>query len=158
MSSGESCNCGPGQSANMSSSIVRRAAESAVRADRLALLGRLRGGAAGCCVGSLAQGQGQGQGNAISGTAVAQDLSRRTIAEGPKGNARVLTAGVYIDNLRRETIEASRDQFNPDTRFSRYDRYQPPEPCPTYVRNPAVPVAPAGSCYPSRFYGSGKYY
>jgi hypothetical protein len=153
MSSGESCNCGPGQSANMSSSIVRRAAESAVRADRLALLGRLRG--ADCCQGKVSS---QAQGNAISGTAVAADLSRRTIAEGPKGNARVLTAGVYIDNLRRETIEASRDQFNPDTRFSRYDRYQPPEPCPTYVRNPAVPVAPAGNCYPSRFYGSGKYY
>lgn len=156
MSGGESCNCGPGQSANFASSVARRAAEVAKKADRLALLGRMRGGVDCCQAGYRVDIQKGIQ--STSQSSLASDLSRRTVAEGPKGNARVLTAGVYIDNLRRETIEASKDQFNPTTRFSVYDRYQPPEPCPTYTRNPAVPVAPAGNCYPSRFYGSGKYY
>ena len=156
--SGESCNCGPGQSANFASSVVRRAAEDAKRADRLALLSAMRGEI--CCKSSYKTNL-QNASQSSSGSILASELSKRTIDAGPKapvGGTRMLSSGVYTDNLRRMTIEAETDQFNPETRFSRYGRYEPPAPCPTYTRNPAVPVAPAGNCYPSRFYGSGKYY
>jgi hypothetical protein len=150
--SAETCNCGPGQSANLASAVVGRAVENAKRADRLALLARLRG--PDCCQGRVSP---YGPQQPSQGILISQRTAA-VVASGPKGNARVLTSGVYIDNLTRETIEAERDQFNADTRFSRYNRYQPAPPCPTYTRNPAVPAAPTGNCYPSRFYGSGRYY
>ena len=149
--SAETCNCGPGQSANLASAVVGRAVESARRADRLAKLASLR--PADCCVGRVSP-YGPQQ---PSQTVLIGQMAAAVVAAGPKGNARVLTSGVYIDNLTRQTVEASVDQFNADTRFSRYNRYQPPEPCPTYTRNPAVPIAPTSNCYPSRFYGTGRY-
>ena len=149
--SAETCNCGPGQSANLASAVVGRAVESARRADRLAKLASLR--TADCCMGRVSP-YGPQQ---PSQTVLIGQMAAAVVAAGPKGNARSLTSGVYIDNLTRQTVEASVDQFNADTRFSRYNRYQPPEPCPTYTRNPAVPVAPTSNCYPSRFYGTGRY-
>jgi hypothetical protein len=152
--SSEFCSCIPGYAGgNQASAVVRNAAETARRADRLALLGRYREQR--CC--------GEYKTNAsnelVKPTATdrIEDKVERVNALGPRGSNAVLTSGVYIDNLRRETIVASTDPFNPTTRFSAYNRYQPPEPCPTYVANPAVPRAPDAYCYPTRFTGTPRY-
>ncbi len=157
--SSESCACTPGYAGgNQAGAVVRNAAEAARRADRLALLGRYREQR--CCISGSVSGRAN-PGNDISGYVLPSNridsLVERVVALGPKGNAAVLTSGVYTDNLRREVIEASKDPFNPETRFQAYERYQPPEPCPTYVRNPAVPKAPDAYCYPTRFTGNPRY-
>jgi len=48
---------------------------------------------------------------------------------------------VRIQNIIQQTILASTDQFNPETRFSAYDRVFPPIPCitPESKINPAIP-------------------
>jgi hypothetical protein len=164
--SSESCACTPGYAGgNQAGAVVRNAVDAARRADRLALLGRYREQR--CCVSTSVSGSASSQifaatvSNDISGYVLPSNridrLVERVVALGPKGNAAVLTSGVYTDNLRREVIEASKDPFNPETRFQFYERYQPPAPCPTYVRNPAVPKAPDAYCYPTRFTGNPRY-
>ena len=165
--SSESCACTPGYvGGNQAGAVVRNAAEAARRADRLALLGRYREQR--CCTGTSTSGSAPSErlraataSNDISGYVLPSNridnLVERVVALGPRGSTAVLTSGVYTDNLRREVIEASKDPFNPETRFHFYERYQPPDPCPTYTRNPAVPTAPDAYCYPTRFTGNPRY-
>ena len=152
----EPCACTPGYAGgNQAGAVVRNAVDAARRADRLALLGRYREQR--CCLGTGSQTNASNELVKPSATDRIEDKVAQVVALGPKGNAAVLTSGVYIDNLRRETIAASTDPFNPTTRFSAYNRYQPPDPCPTYVANPAVPRAPDAYCYPTRFTGTPRY-
>ena len=155
--SSEPCSCIPGYAGgNQAGAVVRNAVDAARRADRLALLGRYREQR--CCGSQIFAATAS---NDISGYVLPSNridnLVERVVALGPKGSTAVLTSGVYTDNLRREVIEASKDPFNPATRFQAYERYQPPEPCPTYTRNPAVPTAPDAYCYPTRFTGNPRY-
>lgn len=159
--SSESCACTPGYAGgNQAGAVVRNAVDAARRADRLALLGRYREQR--CCTSDSAGGS-AGRTNASnelvkpSATDRIEDKVAQVVALGPKGNAAVLTSGVYIDNLRRITEAAAKDPFNPTTRFSAYNRYQPPAPCPTYVRNPALATPSDAYCYPTRFTGNPRY-
>lgn len=155
----ETCACTPGYAGgNQAGAVVRNAVDAARRADRLALLGRYREQR--CCINASGSAGRTNVSNELvkpTTTDIIEDKVAHVVAMGPKGNAAVLTSGVYIDNLRRETEEAAKDPFNPTTRFSAYNRYQPPEPCPTYVANPAVPRAPDAYCYPTRFTGTPRY-
>ena len=153
--SSEPCSCTPGYAGgNQASAVARNAVDAARRADRLALLSRYREQR---CCGGVYRTNASNELVKPTATDRIEDRVERIVALGPKGSTAVLTAGVYTDNLRRETIAASTDAFNPNTRFSSYNRYQPPEPCPTYVANPAVPRAPDAYCYPTRFTGTPRY-
>ena len=152
----ETCACTPGYAGgNQAGAVVRNAVDAARRADRLALLGRYREQR--CCLGTGSQTNVSNELVKPSATDRIEDKVAQVVAQGPKGNAAVLTSGVYIDNLRRETEAAAKDPFNPTTRFSAYNRYEPPAPCPTYTRNPALATPSDAYCYPTRFTGNPRY-
>lgn len=161
----ETCNCSPGyRSANLGSAVVKNAVDSAKRADRIALLSRMR--APDCCPPKASAGAAQASNDyltnrnakiiACSNSLIRADISANGVNSIGNINGRSLLSSVYLKNKLDDTIAKESDPFNPDTRFSRYNRYQPPAPCPTYQGNSAVPYAPTSYCYPTRFTGNPR--
>jgi hypothetical protein len=133
------------QGGNQAGANTQRRVEAARRADRIALLGRYRMERE-CCGGSKVK---QNEQAVLGGDLLARTVER-TVAAGVVGR-QALSSGVYIRNLEKEVVEASKE------RFAAYVRYEPPAPCPTYVINPAVAVPSDKYCYPTRFTGNPRY-
>lgn len=64
---------------------------------------------------------------------------------------------VRIQRVQSASLQCSYDQFNPETRFAMYKRYQPPAPCPGPTAaqlNSTAPKPTFFGCQPSRFFDS----
>ena len=64
---------------------------------------------------------------------------------------------VRIQRVQSAAIECSYNQFNPETRFAMYKRYDPPAPCPAPTAaqlNSTAPKPTFFGCQPSRIFDS----
>ena len=64
---------------------------------------------------------------------------------------------VRIQRVQSAALQCDYNQFNPETRFAMYKRYEPPAPCPAPTAaqlNSTAPKPTFFGCQPSRFFNN----
>ena len=138
---------------NISSGYTSQLVQQAYRCDQARVLAQLQSGP--CCPPPSTNK------SAVYASVLEQEAATRCQAnqvEQAKTFPKVgVPESVRIQRVQSAAIECSYNQFNPETRFAMYKRYDPPAPCPAPTAaqlNSTAPKPTFFGCQPSRIFDS----
>jgi len=140
---------------NISSGYTSQLVQQAYNCDRQRILGKLQQGSGNCCPPKPSNK------SALYASILEQEAATRCQANPVEQAYKFPKVGVpesvRIQRVQSAAIQCSYNQFNPETRFAMYKRYEPPPPCPGPTAeqlNSTAPKPTFFSCQPSRIFDS----
>jgi hypothetical protein len=141
---------------NISSGYTSQLVQQAFRCDQARVLRLLQQGGGNCC---------PSQPSTLKAAVYASVLEQEAATRCQANQVRQVDTfpkvgvpeSVRIQRVQYANLQCSFNQFNPETRFAMYKRYEPPAPCPAPTAaqlNSTAPKPTFFGCQPSRIFDS----